>query len=493
MTMAHSPPREHGNARSGRRVKPKSSEGAIETGDVPMAALLQAAWTGLTGVDVAIATYASRAQIARLQRQRLAALLDWACRSSPLYRQRRAGRFADMEPVGKAELMRRHDEWVTDPSLDWDALQRFVADPSRIGQQFVDRYLAWTSSGSSGTPGVFVQDAQALAVYDALEAVRRPLLAADTDGFAWPAARFAFVGATGGHFASVVQVERVRRLFPQFASALQSFSFLQPRTRLCEALERFQPDMLATYPTMAVLLADAVSSGHLGIRLRRVLTGGETLTPAVRRRLVEHFGCRVANSYGASEFIALAFECGHDQLHLNADWVVLEPVDERLAPVPEDQFGHTTLLTNLANFTQPLIRYDLGDRVRIRSEPCICGSALPVVDVEGRSDQLLQFNDDRHAAVRIAPLALATVLEDEAGVHDYRVEQTDCSTLHLGVERRGTAGRRALASAQQALRRFLDSQGLQSVRLHCSCGIELPRSSAGKQQRIASRRPTVPR
>ena len=49
-----------------------------------------------------------------------------------------------------------------------------AADPSRIGKPFMDRYVVWESSGSSGEPAIFVQDAQAMAVYDALEALRRP-------------------------------------------------------------------------------------------------------------------------------------------------------------------------------------------------------------------------------------------------------------------------------------------------------------------------------
>jgi phenylacetate-CoA ligase len=44
--------------------------------------------------------------------------------------------------------------------------------------------------------------------------------------------------------------------------------------------------------------------------------------------------------------------------------VILEPVDAQLPPVPPGQVSHTTLLTNLANHLQPLIRFDIGDRIR---------------------------------------------------------------------------------------------------------------------------------
>ena len=79
-----------------------------------------------------------------------------------------------MPIVRKAELMRSFDTWCCDPALRLEPLRRFVADPGNIGRPFLDRYTVWESSGSSGEPAVFVQDAAAMAVYDALEALRKP-------------------------------------------------------------------------------------------------------------------------------------------------------------------------------------------------------------------------------------------------------------------------------------------------------------------------------
>jgi len=157
------------------------------------------------------------------------------------------------------ELMARFADWVCDPVLQLDALRAFVADPARIGEAFAGRYTVWESSGSSGVPGLFVQDAQAMAVYDALEALRRP-----QPWQRWlDPGRFAFVGATGGHFASTVNVERLRRQVPALAERLRGFSFLQPTAALVEALNRWQPQALATYPSAAVLLAEEQAAGRL--------------------------------------------------------------------------------------------------------------------------------------------------------------------------------------------------------------------------------------
>jgi hypothetical protein len=118
------------------------------------------------------------------------------------------------------------------------------------------------------------------------------------------------------------------------------------------------------------------------------------------------FGCRVAVDYGASEFINIAFECERGRLHLNADWVILEPVDAEGQPVPIGDWGQTTLLTNLANHVQPLIRYELGDRVRFTGSACACGNRLPLIEVQGREDEVLHLRGADGSVQGLLPLAL---------------------------------------------------------------------------------------
>ncbi len=453
--------------------------------------------SGAISLDIAAAAWGTRAGVGARQQSRLAALLAHAAAHSPLYRERLAGHdpaampLQGIAPVSKAELMHRFDDWVTDPRLKLDALLRFAADPARIGQACAEGCLMWTSSGSSGEPGVFVQDAQAIAVYDALEALRRPPLRslASRLGGGWPASeRIAFVGATTGHFASTVSMERMRRLLPNLTATLRGFSFLQPTAQLAAQLEAFAPTVLATYPTVALLLAEEARGGRLSIAPQEVWTGGETLTPATRALVERSFGCRVGNHYGASEFLAIASDCRCGQLHVNADWVILESVDEHHAPVPDGQRGDTTLLTNLANHLQPLIRYDLGDRIGLLSGPCACGSPLPRVEVDGRCDDLLALRDARRRVVRLAPLALATVLEEQAQVFEFQLVQTGEASLRLSIDAGGDAGRRELGRACAALAGYLQAQGLPRVRVDAACGVPSRRGATGKLQRVVAQR-----
>jgi hypothetical protein len=160
--------------------------------------------------DVMLATHAPAWLIEQRQQARVQQLLQ-AARGSALYRERMDGDTPALErmaPVRRAELMARFDEWVTDPALRLDELRAFTADASRAGQPWLGRYVVWESSGTSGMPGIFVQDARAMAVYDAIEATRhRPPARAmplPFDPFGalnllGAADRHALVTATGGH------------------------------------------------------------------------------------------------------------------------------------------------------------------------------------------------------------------------------------------------------------------------------------------------------
>lgn len=181
--------------------------------------------------------------------------------------------------------------------------------------------------------------------------------------------RLAFVGATNGHFASQINIQRLARLQGWRAPSIRSFSILQPMDRLVEELNAFAPTVIATYPTAALVLAEQVQRGMLAVPVVEVWTGGETLGQTARERIAQAFGAELRNSYGAFEFLAMGWECGHGWMHLNTDWLLLEPVDEHQRAVPAGQVSNSVLLTNLANTVQPLIRYALGDQVRLNTAP----------------------------------------------------------------------------------------------------------------------------
>ena len=130
-------------------------------------------------MDVLACGRATVQELAAVQNKRLGVLIEAAQRDSRFYRKHLHVATPEMTPlsslpaVSRTELMGRFDDWVTDPQLKLSELRRFTADTQRIGAPHLGEDTVWESSGTSHQPGIFVQDAQALAVYDALESLRR--------------------------------------------------------------------------------------------------------------------------------------------------------------------------------------------------------------------------------------------------------------------------------------------------------------------------------
>jgi phenylacetate-coenzyme A ligase PaaK-like adenylate-forming protein len=231
-------------------------------------------------------------------------------------------------------------------------------------------------------------------------------------------------------------------------------------------------------------LADEALRGSLHIRPREVLTGGETLTPAVRQRVTQLLGATVRNNYGASEFLSIAWECAHGHLHVNADWVILEPVDEKHQPVPPGEPSHSCLLTNLSNTVQPLIRYDLSDQITVSPALCVCGSPFSVIEVIGRTDDALIMRGKDGTNVTLLPLALTTVLEELAGLFDFQLRQRDKSTLELDLSSASKAGPAQWERGRQVLQEFARSQELTPIEITGKFAATLIRGRSGKVQRV---------
>jgi phenylacetate-CoA ligase len=427
---------------------------------------------------------------------RVANIVRWASCHSRFYAKRyslwrKHGQPAlrDLPPVTKQELMSHIEDSVTDPAITRERIDAFLGDPRAVGTAFLGRYAVWTSSGTSGIPGIFVHNRHALAVYDALEAIRFRHLGSPLE--AWSCMirpeRFFLLSATGGHFASNSAVERLKILHPSLGEQMRTASVLDSMASVCSKLNAFHPTIIATYPSAALALGAAAQQGQLRIEPAEIWTGGESLSGSDRAYLTHVFGCPVRNSYGSSEFPPIAFDCEAGQLHLNSDWVILEPVDRNHQPVGRGEQSHTALLTNLANFVQPLIRYDIGDSIRVSPDPCPCGSPFPAIEVEGRQDDVLHFARPGGLEVPITPLALTQVMEDMAGLYCFQLIQPDASSLGVRLAIAGDP-QPSWHRVHQALTAYLRSQGLASVRVFRDAIEPQLDPRSGKCRRVIARK-----
>ncbi|MDX1383740.1 MAG: hypothetical protein R3190_08865 [Thermoanaerobaculia bacterium] len=143
---------------------------------------------------------------------------------------------------------------------------------------------------------------------------------------------------------------------------------------LAAEIRGLRPQVLGGYPTSLARVADLwtpVDRERSNIRL--VLTGGESLTPPLRRRIAAGIGARVFDCYGASELNLLAWECPETGLyHVVDDALVLE-VERDGRPAAEGEEGDV-LVTGLHSFAMPFVRFRLGDRAVRGPDRCPCGA-----------------------------------------------------------------------------------------------------------------------
>jgi phenylacetate-coenzyme A ligase PaaK-like adenylate-forming protein len=438
----------------------------------------------------------------QIAKRRTAALIEFARARSPFYRDAwksaPEGRvaLADLPVVTKRELMARFDDWVTDPSVERRRVDEFLADREQIGERFMGRYVIWKSSGSTGEPGIYLQDDAALSTYDALLAVQ--LESAQVIGqYAWGVmrgGRAALIAAMGDHFASIASWERVCRGSPWPRG--RAFSVTAPVPELVDALNAYQPAFLASYPTTLEILALERVEGRLRIAPSCLWSGGEYLSDHARTMIQRAFGTTLVNEYGASECMSMAVSCRHGALHVNSDWVVLEPVDRDYRPVPPGTRSDTVLLTNLANRVQPIIRYDLGDSVTVSDKPCRCGSRMPAIQVDGRRDDVLALRTEDGRLVQLSPLAVTTIIED-ATSRRFQLVQTAPDRLALRIAVDDPLERdREWQAVRNALRAYLDRQSLDGVDLELDPIAPVQDERSGKFREViaqASARAQEPR
>ncbi|TMR93586.1 phenylacetate--CoA ligase family protein [Nonomuraea basaltis] len=158
-----------------------------------------------------------------------------------------------------------------------------------------------------------------------------------------------------------------------------------------------RPTFLIGFPNVIRSVVDELQ--RRGIEypsVRTVLFGGERLTPTARAHILDYFRATHREVYASVEVFTIARTCPEGKMHLRSADVVVEVEHDDGTVSVEDGEGEI-LVTRLHSEAMPLIRYRLGDRVRIGPNDCSCGVArTPIVrEVIGRSEDRIAGADGR--------------------------------------------------------------------------------------------------
>ncbi|MCZ7574359.1 MAG: hypothetical protein M5U01_37895 [Ardenticatenaceae bacterium] len=423
-------------------------------------------------------------QLEAHQVEALRRLREYAYARSPFYQKFHRGLtdrpLAELPVLTKAMVMEHFDELVTDRAVRLAEVRGHLAS-FKEGQRYLNRYWVNATSGSSGHPGVFLFDRSEWTT----------ILASFARAHEW-----AGVSVSLTHRMKMASVASTTpwHMSAQVGATLRSWwmpalrlAASEPLPEIVRQLNAWQPEMLVAYASMARILADEQLAGRLQIRPHLVFTSSEVLTEETRRRVEAAWGHPPFNQYAATETAEMAAECAAGRrLHLFEDLLIVEVVDEQDRPVPPGVYGARVLVTTLFSRTQPLIRYELHDSIRLATETCPCGLPFAVVEgVQGREEDTLSLPASAGGRVAIQPLVFSRVL-DIIPASGWQVVQEADDGLTVLVS--GVRDELTDQTIVARLREALAAHGALVPRVSVKRVAAIPKTAAGKAPLIRSNR-----
>jgi phenylacetate-coenzyme A ligase PaaK-like adenylate-forming protein len=420
----------------------------------------------------------SRDQLLAYQDQRVRALITHAIARSPYYREvlgADAGDkpLAELPTLSKTTLMAEFDRVVTDPRLRLADLRAHFAGLDPL-QSFLGAYRVATTSGTTGQRSIVVFTAEEAAAWRAVSG--RPMMRLGIQ----PGPRFAALGSP-----SPVHVTRQVLVPPGVPTP--RISAATPIVELVAALNAQQPEVLVGAVGIWRALAEEQIAGRLRIAPKVALFSSEAVTADVRRRARQAWGIEPVTGYAATEAPAIATSSPeHPELEIAEDALVLEIVNEDGKPVAPGRPGAKVLLTNLINYAQPLIRYELTDSVVESTLPNPAGRPWRcLLSVDGRTADILYFPKPDGTTVAVHPSVLGSAVAPLAEVGEYAFTY-DAQGLHAQIVLTPQAAANVPERLRTALKSAIASTGAVPPEIEVLPVTALRREPGGKLRLVRS-------
>ncbi|MCI0568760.1 MAG: hypothetical protein L0Z52_11355 [Acidobacteria bacterium] len=249
---------------------------------------------------------------------------------------------------------------------------------------------------------------------------------------------------------------------------------------MVDRLRRLRPVALRGYASALYVMGRYVLENSIqDVRPRLILTTTEKLYDRQRSTIEKAFGCPVFDYYGNRETNLIASECPeHKGYHVALENALIEVVRDGVQ-VPAGESGDL-LITDLCNFITPLLRYEVGDQVRVTGQDCPCGRGLPVIDeILGRSHDIIVTAEGGYIHGELFTHAFW----DCAWVKKFQIVQE--SIGHLGVllvgEPKGHED--DLETALAYLRRYVGAK----MTIDVNFVSDIPQTRAGKFRFVVSK------
>jgi phenylacetate-coenzyme A ligase PaaK-like adenylate-forming protein len=212
---------------------------------------------------------------------------------------------------------------------------------------------------------------------------------------------------------------------------------LEPEA-IAREVRAWRPNMLSGYPNMLARVSEVLAREPVSPpSIRLAVTGAESLTPELRRKIESRLGVPVRDLYGSNECNLMAWECPHGgPLHISDDTVLLEVVGPDGAPVAPGERGEV-LVTALHSFAMPLIRFRIGDLAEQGVARCHCGAPFATIQsVQGRMLDMFPLPDGR--VIHAYYLTETLIMGDPDWIENFQLTQERLDHITMRIIPRST-------------------------------------------------------
>ncbi|RMA58954.1 phenylacetate--CoA ligase family protein [Ulvibacter antarcticus] len=189
-------------------------------------------------------------------------------------------------------------------------------------------------------------------------------------------------------------------------------------------LMQYKPEYISGFPTAVMAIASYGLQHGIDYpsSIKAIFTTSETLTPTMRAAIQEFFKAPVYNQYSASEGAPFIFECKNHKLHMELQSGIFEVLDGNDQPTQEGRLVVTSFTSN----GTPLVRYDIGDAIKLSSETCTCGNNNPLVEeILGRTDDFIYSPENG----KIHLTNVANSIKDVKGIGKMQIIQNHVNEI----------------------------------------------------------------
>lgn len=237
------------------------------------------------------------------------------------------------------------------------------------------------------------------------------------------------------------------------AGKVQLLDFLQNRARLFnyrhDEIEKFagklnSASFLTGYSSMIYEIAKVINQQQnyspTDFKNIKLVAGtSETILDIYKTEVMAALGLAMRSEYGSAEAGLIAYECPKGSLHINVENVLLETNQNNEA-----------IVTNLASFSFPVIRYNLGDIIELNDDSvyCDCGIAHPTIkSLSGRKGATIQGKSNQYPALTFYYVFKNLAIKENL-FFNYRAFQYEAGSVTLKIEQNKSERSEAQVKAQ---------------------------------------------